>query len=35
MRSNINVTDLIEFKSGEPTIQSLIDVSVEIIDSAA
>lgn len=35
IRSNINVTDLIEFESDEPTIQSLINVSLGIIESAA
>jgi hypothetical protein len=35
IRSNINVTDLIKFDRGEPIIQSLIDVSIGIIDSAA
>lgn len=35
IRSNINVTDLIKFDRGEPIIQSLIGVSIGIIDSAA
>jgi hypothetical protein len=35
IRSNIDVTRLIEFEDGEPTIESLIRVSLGLIDSAA
>lgn len=35
IRSNIDVTDLVEFEMGEPTIQSLIEISLGIIHKAA
>ena len=35
IRSNINVSHLIEFEDGEPTIQSLVRISLEIIQIAA
>ena len=35
IRSNINVSKLIEFEDGEPTIESLVKISLEIIQIAA
>lgn len=35
IRSNIDVTSLVEFEDGEPTMQSLIQISLQIIQNAA
>jgi hypothetical protein len=35
IRSNIDVTKLIKFEEGEPTLESLIKISLELINSAA
>lgn len=35
IRSNVDVTSLLEFEDGEPTMQSLIQVSLQIIQNAA
>jgi hypothetical protein len=35
IRTSINVSTMVEFEDGEPTIESLIRVSLELIDSAA
>lgn len=35
IRSNVDVTKLIKFEEGEPTLESLIKISLELINSAA
>jgi hypothetical protein len=35
IRTSMNVSTMVEFEDGEPTIESLIRVSLELIDSAA
>lgn len=35
IRTSVNVSTLLDFEKGEPTLESLIRVSLEIIDSAA
>ena len=35
IRSNVDVSKLIEIEDGEPTIESLVKISLEIIESAA
>jgi hypothetical protein len=35
IRSNVDVTNFVEFEEGEPTIESLVRISMELIDLAA